>query len=46
MKSESDEEIYYEFAKLDDGIFADKRRKYDYNTETDRLQIRRKYDRI
>ena len=46
MKSESDEEIYYEIAKLDDGSFADKRRKYDYKTETERLQIRREYDRI
>ena len=42
----NDEEIYYEIAKNPDGSFVDKRRKYDYKTEEERLAIRREYDRI
>jgi len=42
----NDEEITYEIAKNPDGSFVDKRRKYDYKTEEERLAIRREYDRI
>jgi len=42
----NDEEITYEIAKNADGSFVDKRRKYDYKTEEERLAIRREYDRI
>ena len=46
LESDKNEEIYYEIAKNPDGSFVDKRRKYDYKTEEERLQIRREYDRI